>query len=143
MTKDGKIERTDLRVGNLVRYRGEIMFVCDIFGLIRLSDEEAVLDVECDELEPIALTDDLLAKCGFQKADKAFGYDNESRSLIYPFVEKDGSLYLLIGDSREIAVHMEYDDGYLLAECRYLHDLQNIYWTVSNRELAVEQILFG
>lgn len=143
MTEDGKIERTDLRVGNLVRYKGKIMFVCDIFGLVRLSDEESVLDADWSEIEPIPLTEELLAKCDFHKADKAFGYDNESRSLIHPYVDEDESLCLLIGDNRELGIHEVYDDGYLTAVCRYLHDLQNLYWAVNNIELNMEQVLFG
>ena len=116
------IKSSELRVGSWVNYLGtEIQL--DKHDLSDLFNDN--IDMYEKDLEPIELTEEILLKCGFEKKDHLF------------------KLYLLnsisIGYNSEC--NLWYFDIYMntsRVELQCLHELQNIYNSITSKELEIE-----
>lgn len=107
---------TELRIGNIFKekYSGDLVVVSE------LTKDRITFDYQTNEKwqsEPIELTEEILLKYGFEY-DDAFYY-------------KDG-------------IFLEYDDNSLRVDCmsdsvsvKYLHQLQNLYFALRNKELEI------
>ena len=78
------------------------------------------------ELNPIPLTEDILLKCGIE-IDGSFGHIKhfESIYLLKPWIEADHFLLKTIG-------------GECISKIKHLHQLQNLYFALTNGELKIE-----
>jgi len=82
------------------------------------------LEIELNQYyEPIPLTEEMLLKCGFHKELDAFYRKNKSQMI-------------------EVCFH---DDGILitnqsvcLSSIKYLHQIQNLFFALTNEELNIE-----
>lgn len=83
-----------------------------------------------DKVNPIPITDDILLKCGF--VNDGFEYKKDSFFFFYQSKDKNNicintEFGKYRGDTRFVfSFHIE-----------YLHQLQNIYFVLSNKELEV------
>ncbi len=90
--------------------------------VIHLS--EVVKEVDCGEIEPIALTPDLLKACGFRN-----------------FLREEWIISI-----RNSHIDFEFLDGTLRLRCpapaltniKYLHQLQNLLFAIAGHELEIE-----
>lgn len=103
----------ELRIGNYIIYQKEHIIKCDI------------KDIELSEIdrEPIPLTEEILLKCGFEF------FDNER--IFNGFVIEDfhnGNYYFTSGEG--IKLHEKHIE--------YLHQLQNLYFSLTGEELNVK-----
>ena len=106
----------EVRIGNWVK----------IYGLPEQVNNITTDDVNgyaIDRYEPIPLTEDILLQCGFRIDD----YDSE---LVVCWL---GSFNLRLTDKRiyySVILHKS-------IEVKYLHQLQNLYFAITNKELEV------
>lgn len=131
------IKSNELRIGNWVQdEHDDIQYVYRIWqnGVELSADATGSddLDYEDKELFGIPLTENVLKKCGFidisSSIEKIFQFAADKRFCFY-------------GSTGEICV--EFDTGIggsgyeLYTETRFLHQLQNLYFTITGDELHV------
>jgi len=107
------MKANELRIGNWFRYQTKIGYDYDVFDTKYIQD--LVDDPQYDFFEPIPLTEDILLKCGFIKDGNLYfknGFVFRDDKLFYNTVE----LYLTIN----------------------LHQLQNLYFSLTNEELTIK-----
>lgn len=124
------IDANELRIGNYLYFGNTIIELSTINSdnTIRFFNENKTNTVGCFSLKgfnPIALTEEILLKCGFKEIYKSeythkFEYDIDVR-IEFKLIPK---MYF-------------YFMGNILTEIKYLHQLQNIYWCLVGRELNV------
>jgi hypothetical protein len=80
-----------------------------------------------DNYRPIPLTEEWLVKCEFEKINHVNGYVFWSLSR-----SKINRLHLDVYDN-----YAKYY-GYIVAHCKYLHQLQNLYFALNGKELTIK-----
>lgn len=121
----------ELRIGNLVRYKGEVVKVEQItkrkIGYHKEENECRMHYARLVEIEPIPLTAEIIGKyfihCG------ASYYRDNNRAEIYQ--TRDGWC-LNVNNSNYTA--------YVSTIVEYLHDLQNAYYMTNQQQLKIKQL---
>lgn len=128
-----KIKATDLRIGNWVYFEDEKLNMTtfgkidsmvnegeyySIKGIDQWGDEfdEGIIDIA-----PIPLTSEILLACGFENKIRGNYYHKEFTKL---YVNIDNSIAIYFGNKNGILKRID-----------YLHELQNIFWILTNQEL--------
>ena len=88
---------------------------------------ESVL-IESIELKPIPLTEEILLKCGFEKCLNQYKLRTKldtrnGKNVPFIILDLDG---------------FEYDDLRLQTKLKHVHQLQNLYFALTNEELKIE-----
>lgn len=109
------MDANELRIGN---------YVYD-------STDHCRIDVKCSDFcysgnfEPIKLTEEWLLKFGFEKlAPESFRFNCLE-------IDIEIEIAYLVGDGNENII-------YLLDDIKYLHQLQNLYFALTNEELTIK-----
>ena len=113
------IDIKQLRVGNLI-YGGKGI---DLIFDVQPQDFETIEKYPHNYLS-IPLTEELLIKCGFEK------------QMSWTFkIDLIGNKYLVyyLGEKGWSIGNKDYSDF----DCKYLHQLQNLYFALTNKELEV------
>jgi hypothetical protein len=131
------IKSNELRLGNLVEYKihgKDEWVVAPVFSLNMDSGEF---------LRPVPLTPELLVKCGFELT---YNKTNHKRCEIS--VGEDGFKLefnwrkeALAWTEFKITGNGGYDEGGEMSineTCKYLHQLQNLYFTLTGTELNIQ-----
>ena len=129
------ITAQELRIGNWV-YDGEKKRNCaieEIRGESVLLDPSPYAGTKLSWLMPIPLTPDVLKKCGFDKYNDGLAMDAwaSGQNARFDLWFTSGRLYI---KSRYEAEHSNLDAHYL-PHIRYLHQLQNLYFSLTGTEL--------
>jgi hypothetical protein len=128
------LKASELRIGNLVSQNGFYGYVYSIESAeprndIRFSDKDIITlfdngmtYVPIDEIEPIPLTEEWLIKFGFNKVC---------------------SMYIRISDINEMEFFdniITFKDWFCKLEkkIQYVHQLQNLYFALTNTELTIK-----
>lgn len=124
------MEATELRLNNLLMYGDSIVPIMGVENnnesfLVKI-DEDTAIDYR--KLKPIALTVDWFSKLGFKEA-----YRSNSRIR---FDLPNCCRYDFDLDSNKILEGFLFFGNYI--KCNYLHQLQNIYFTLTGEELKIE-----
>lgn len=126
------IKINELRIGNVVEYNGFHLPVYSITGAYPRKgtryNNKALVDLVCDgfvtadedEINPIPITPELLTKCGF-KIDQYGDYNLDSIC----FAMLNGMVFDVMFPN--IAYNLQ-----------YLHQLQNLYYMMHNKEMEVK-----
>lgn len=107
------MKASELRIGNYVKQKTHptnyiINAITSGGGWIELTDKFEYIDSDIDSIEPISLTEDILLKCNIkQYAMNGFKCLNSG-----------------------IDIQCSYD-------CKHLHQLQNLYFTLTGEELNI------
>ena len=109
------MKANELRIGNFVAKNGEI-YESD-FITIRMAKN----------YEPIPLTEEWLIKFGLNKT-----VDHPGRKLY----EHDDIIPLWFSDKRGITDF--YASRVRIRECKYVHQLQNLYFALTGEELTIK-----
>jgi hypothetical protein len=124
----------EVRLGNYYFYhivdkydeRGEYDEVCQIDA----EDFRILESFDCPEYKPIPLDEEWLLKFGFTK-----------RRATYLYYKKDGvELFYVKGKKRD-AHHLNgfyYENFLPLLPVDYLHQLQNLYFALTGKELEIK-----
>jgi hypothetical protein len=118
----------ELRIGNLVTldgfvqpiqvinaYKGHLCFANAMGNFENDSDDKSI--------QPIALTDEILLKCGFDSGILKAG------NLFLQQFDDDKGFVFITGDA---------DDPLNDKPVQYLHQLQNLYFALTGEELNIE-----
>ena len=117
------IKAQDLRIGNYLRCNDIEMSSYFIVNKIDIS-------IISDFIEPIQLSEEILLKCGFSITESilhentnAYEIKSWGRIVLINGILQSDEFYLLDGLSTEI---------------KYLHQLQNLYFALTNEELTIQ-----
>lgn len=117
------MKATDLRIGNYVKYLGEITIVNSISGATTTyvsTRKSGIMPI--NSFQPIELTEDIFLKCGFVYV-KHFGFRMRKGCFIKDDLEYSGYYFRW--------------NGQTLAGIHYLHQLQNLYFALTQTELEI------
>ena len=119
---------TELRIGNLVEWNNEIGIISQLFEM------EVVF--KCGEsdlytaLKPIPLTEEWLLKFGFK-------YDEDEQGFLlngFHLENRSNDIYAKNINKEDFGCW--FINSYLL-EIKFVHQLQNLYFSLTGRELTV------
>lgn len=123
------MKTSDLRIGNLVYFENEVQIVSSLHSdnTLRLqkdinSDCHGCYKVTDERIKPIPLTEEWMLKFNFPKDE-----DN--------IFKLSKSIFWLDTGFMQVA------NGYtplLNCECKYVHQLQNFYYCIFNKELTLK-----
>lgn len=132
------IQANELRIGNWVNYHNfnndgnpRYFKARDIYfedGKIGLTDGR--IQLPCTYLEyikPIPLTEEILLKCGFEGSKETIFTRNDIGSIYFRKPYLESSLYLIKAVS-----------GDKMTSVTHLHQLQNLYFALTGKELEVK-----
>lgn len=120
----------ELRIGNFVLHCGEWQVVHSVDQLGINIINQPLRRMKLQNLSPIILTPEVLQMCGFHKYNNAWvpeDYD-EKRYTHWYFTIWDED-----GDYR-------YNSSEFNVELHSLHQLQNLYYALTNNELQLKQL---
>lgn len=115
---------TDLKIKNLVEYKGQIFTIREIFRndnneyFVKIKNDYEVLAVPADSIDPISINEDWLERLGFLKtytSDHRIRYERPE-----PFIKYDFDL-----SSKKIVEGLKIYGNSI--RCRYIHEFQNIF----------------
>ena len=127
----------EVRVGNYALLNNEIKMItlvnnhdgyAELPRIGFLCQEDSFRSYQCENVEPITLTDDILKQCGF---------------VFHPYLQ----FWQLISFDSGIRTEMDIDQDYNLVDflrrpivkkIKYLHQLQNIYFALKGSEIRFE-----
>ena len=119
----------ELRIGNLVEYFGIRELIAIKNHKIKLINESEkgnfIIEwcpIDSSSLKPIPLTEEILLKLGYNKEGSFYRIKNSR--LADALIHNDGI---------DINVH-----GVHLTHIKYLHELQNLYFALTKKELSYE-----
>jgi hypothetical protein len=117
------IKVNELRIGNhVLDEHGNVSIINTISYGVRISNDKYKWESKSeDQIHPIPLTDELLLECGFENYEvfkNTWGYNGIELYI------QDGIIWIdLMNNSVEI---------------NYLHELQNLYFSLTKTELKIE-----
>lgn len=124
------MEATELRLNNLLMYEDSIVPIIGMEnnsqGVMVKIDSDIAID--STQLKPIALTVEWFSKLGFKEAYRS---SSRIRFDLPNYCRYDFDL-----DSNKILEGFLFFGNYI--KCSYLHQLQNIYFTLTGEELKIE-----
>jgi hypothetical protein len=121
------IQARELRIGNWVNLDGypiQIESIHNEKGVNVWSETEWDISVIEGEhnIQPIPLTPEILEKCKPDTIKKA----SMDQTLLLDYKNNCAGIY-----------DLEYDD-YIGIPCKYMHQLQNLYFSLTNEELQIQ-----
>ena len=128
------IQPNELRIGNWVydskytQYPMQVVLIGSDYVYLDFEGNEGdVWECDCKEIVPIPLTEELLAKCMFSEyefEDDIFLHDEEDVC-----VQKSGKVYYPYSFENSDTIG---------TPIRYLHQLQNLFFALTGKELEVK-----
>ncbi len=123
----------ELRLHNLIQYGEEIVPITGLDldhknngSLVQIKKGTSKIPVDSEELKPILLTTEWLSKLGFEESYRS---DFRIRYDLPNFGKYDFDL-----SKEKILEGFLYFGNYI--HCQYLHQLQNLYFVLTGRELV-------
>ncbi len=122
------IQANELRIGNWIHNPvQEINFQVDLATIGNVARDNGNKNKVPSRLlyQPIPITEEILLKCGFEKKKQRF----ESKEALLRISYFDSAWHCSIGDD---------DFGFLFRTIKHLHQLQNLYFALTGKELQIE-----
>ena len=129
------IQANELRIGNYVLINGKFCKTEAITGcMVSVSGYEInrFKPFEFKHLEPIQLTEEILLKCGFEKKQEWYRHNEMKKYTI-----ESGVIDLTKG-RYHIRQYISKDKSLHLSDLKYLHQLQNLYFALTGKELIIK-----
>lgn len=115
------IQKQELRIGNSVMYKGEVWKVEELSDTAaHISQHPLWVRGHYENLEPIPITEEALVKMGFKQIGVG-----DYVYWIYARIRINKQFELMI-------------DGNLWVEIKYIHQLCNLYYFLTQSELSYE-----
>lgn len=144
------LSASELRIGNRVMYSGSDWVVAGINSPAPNKEERwnnkwvielyqnGLVNATIDEIQPIPLTEAILLKCGFEKHINETQIDGIEMKLQISGHGRDGSWFSSCGKlNGGLVVLCLCRGNYFSNNFEYLHELQNIYYYLTNQELTI------
>lgn len=125
---------TDLKIKNLVDFRGQIFTITEIFHnenndySVKIENDYQSLAVPADSINPISINEDWLVKFGFLRtysSDHRIRYERPES-----FIKYDIDL-----SSKKIVEGLKIYGNTI--KCKYIHEFQNIFSCLFGKETGV------
>lgn len=118
------MQANELRIGNYIYYNGKL-------SKIDLTDFRDILEdeYEINYYKSIPLTDEILLRCGFE--DKGI----DDNWIIFRFKS------IRICKTEMLGFIFNFDNGEEYVKVKYLHQLQNLCFTLTGKELTYNNIV--
>lgn len=115
-----KIE--ELRIGNWVMgYHDPFQWSLEHFDLLKQADLDEIVK------EPVLITEEVLLKCGFEIKPDTFVYSGRL----------DLQVEFMLGEY-SFRIEVENRHTTFVRVIKYLHELQNLYFSITGEELDVK-----
>ena len=122
------MKASELRIGNIIKSIGIEYVVCKIDRHGNIKGVEGGTSFNLDgTAQPIALTEEWLLKFGFRYQKIYNNYAVETGNY-FNSVKQDGEEWIYSNDESNACC-------YELRSIKYVHQLQNIYFALNDREL--------
>ena len=128
------MKANDLRIGNYVKLAGETTHIRWFYDERKIFVdilEKGMATMRFDELEPIPLTEEWLLKLGFKKSKNLYFDTNEGKYFSY--IKFDA------WDNRGKYSYCLDDERGSYKPLDYVHQLQNLYYALTNEELILQK----
>ena len=133
--RDKGMKANELRIGNFVYFgvnivpiksiHTESVLKSPVYVYVELNEKLANLCLDMSEISSVPITSEILLACGFEKP--AYSYNGK----IFHLSEWDAyPLNWLVAMNKNGAV--------IIDRLKYLHQLQNLYFALTNQELDVK-----
>jgi len=119
------LEAKDLRIGNYIMQDGEVKYVQSLSRSI--NDWDRTNGFRTQDFQPIPLTEEWLLKFGFE-----YHNDTPHPNKVFRKLHTEGFIDL------EQIKHYYYGGSFTSVECRYVHQLQNLYFALTGEELTTK-----
>jgi len=123
------MKASELRIGNWVLYKDNfISWDYEDFGEVEHSNIE-------DSIKPIPLTEEWLVKLGFKsnKYNDEYSLELGSETYLLDCEYTDKGVFNFVIESVE-------GKGYCLPpDIKHIHELQNLYFALTNQELTIKE----
>lgn len=121
---------TELRLGNLVQYV-DTKEPCTIYEIEhRFKKIYRINDLNDNKnIEPIPITEEWLLKIGFKRVEWssfAWYHENDIDAIFQIELNSKGPLHI-------------WDGAYTDASCQYIHQLQNLFFALTGKELEFKK----
>lgn len=134
------MEASELRIGNLVYYNGQHNEIGPINGIVSyitghtniLLNHRRDISYSVNEIKPIPLTEEWLINLGFRETQC------NCQILFMPMPELSSELHVYKND-----FVFEFINSYgrmIVNQLKYVHQLQNLYFVLTSRELTLKNI---
>lgn len=126
------MKANEIRIGNLILFsENGTVFTVDGIGEtgFDVHDEIENTWIESETFEGIKLTEEWLLKFGFEKVDHIHGY-----SFYTLHKSKVNKCNLDVYDDKTLFM------GYHVSHCKYIHQLQNLFFALTNQELIIKEV---
>lgn len=136
------ISASELRIGNLVRYKFRPNGA--IGSAIQLND----IELGYVEVEPFVITEEWLFKLGFKKDNVCFISANDKSDISYEYEIEGLPFYgRFILNLKSGVGYFEYHycvgefncEEAVTREIKHVHDLQNLFHALTGKELTIQQ----
>lgn len=128
------IQSNTLRIGNLVRYQGEVVEIIGIPTKYHVAINKDLKEglASCEDLEPIQITEELL-----QKSSLKLWNTNEESNTIWFWPPSDLYKTIDLGEYNRAGgnIHVLIKEN-----LKYLHDLQNCIKSITGKELTLKDL---
>ncbi|WP_374442957.1 hypothetical protein [Epilithonimonas sp.] len=125
----------ELRLYNLLQYQNDVVPVVGLdldkdqdISLVHIQKGNARIPIRSQQLKPIQLTSEWLSRLGFKES-----YRSDSRIR---YDKPDFGKYDLDLSNDKILEGFLYFGNYI--RCRYLHQLQNLHFVLTGKELKLK-----
>jgi hypothetical protein len=143
------INARELSPTNLVLYNNNIQSVLSVHshkskkypeGFISFipDGEQYANDADLRNVEPIPLTPKILEQCGFEKSGANSTQSAYSLNYYLYVVKEVDSSYSLVR-AEYINNYFVYSEGLISKNIQYLHQLQNLYFSLTGEEIEIKQ----
>lgn len=122
------IQANELRINNWVQYNGDNTTIQGVDTEHPSLNRITWGEVEYDEIYPIPLTEEILLDCGFEKSKTSD-----------KFFTKNNSIGVSTSDNKFRFIQGNFVCQIILRELKYLHQLQNIIFSICEEELTYNQ----
>ena len=125
------IQANELRIGNYLQFGDKTMRAGNLVNgeFWYVQDLDCVRTVNLSDIEPIPLTEKILSKCGFEKVNHINNYS------FFSYNRKNGNKNFICDIYENTTRINSYSIG---NHVQYLHQLQNLYFALTGKELEVE-----
>ena len=127
------MDAKELRIGNLVKYKGNDVFL-DISDFAELSHDENYFDV----LFPIPITPERLERVGFEN-DELGKYSIDCGEYVMSISRNDFTGTLEKDSQWFVSIIIQYGNQPMTVVKMYIHEIQNLYFALTGKELEFKQ----
>ena len=123
------MEANQLRIGNLIK-EGKVEQIDNSIDEVYYSGDGYYQSTYCCNLNPIPLTEEWLLKFGFANVHTDWFYKDIGKTNSYQFC------FNICLSNGKITLDSGFDENSII-KLKYVHQLQNLYFALTGRELTV------